>query len=92
MAETTAGHQGIECRDATAERLAGVGGLKSLTLLEPSLLADDLAHTRNLKTFFPERFTLTGGGGVKSLAVVVLETTPYLTRRKNPPFENNQIK
>ena len=29
--------------------------------------------------------------GLKSPALVVLETTPYLTQRKNSPFENNQI-
>lgn len=31
-------------------------------------------------------------GGLKSPAFVMLETTGYLTQRKNSPFENNQIK
>ena len=31
------------------------------------------------------------GGGLKSPALVVLETTRYPTQRKNSPFENNQI-
>ena len=30
-------------------------------------------------------------GGLKSPALVVLETTRYPTQRKNSPFENNQI-
>ena len=31
------------------------------------------------------------GGGLKSPALVVLETIRYPTQRKNSPFENNQI-